>query len=135
MAAPDVWDLYAEYAELDRAGLTSAQQAVLAVLDLRQEVNSGGFDSYFRYWGGDTAPLALASLPQLLGQDWADLLREAMATLGPTYPPTADARTAALDAHDMNDELAALDDRFYELEGAVDADSRLNAYLHDDEER
>jgi hypothetical protein len=132
MAAPDMWDLYAEHGQLDRTSLTHAQQAVFAVCDLRQEVNSGGFDSYFRYWGGDTAPVALAALPDILGQDWSDLLRDAMDTLGSAYPPGPDARAAALDARDINDELAALDDRFYDLEASVDADARLDAALRDD---
>jgi Domain of unknown function (DUF4375) len=132
VASADLWDLYSEFAEQDRSSLSDAQQAVFAICDLRQEVNSGGFDSYFRYRGGDTAPVALAVLPDLLGQDWADLLLDAMDTLGSTYPAGAAARTEALDAQDRGAELSALDDRFYELEAAVDADLRLDTHFRDD---
>ena len=124
-----MWDLYSEYAQEDRSSLPDPQQAVFAVLDLRQEVGSGGFDSYFRYWGGDTAPLALAVLPDVLGQDWADLLRDAMDTFGATYPAGAAARADALDAQDREPELSALDDRLYDLDAATDADSRLEAHF------
>jgi hypothetical protein len=41
-------------------------------------VNSGGFENYFRAWGGNSAGDALAALPTLLGHEWADLLRAAM---------------------------------------------------------
>src|SRR5690349_1912653 len=116
MPSADVWDLYAEHGQLPRASLTHAQQAVFAICDLRQEVNSGGFDSYFRYGGGDTAPVALAALPEVLGQEWADLLLEAMTILGPAYPPGTDARARVLDAQDRDHELSALDERFYDLE-------------------
>jgi len=134
VASAGVWDLYAELGEQDRSGLSDAERAVFAICDLRQEVNSGGFDSYFRYWAGDSAPTAHAELPAVLGQDWADLLRDAMALLGPAYPSGAGARAAALDARDFDAELNALDDRFYELEAGVDADARLGALLHDDED-
>ena len=58
--------------------MTDRQRAVLAICDLRQEVNSGGFDRYFRHYGGSSAHEALSALPAVLGAEWAALFREAM---------------------------------------------------------
>ena len=129
MSATDVWDVYNILLKRDRWSLSDAQRGLVAVCDLRQEVNSGGFDSYFRYWGGNSAPEALAALPGLLSHEWADLLSEAMALLGPNYPTTQDVREELLDNQDLDEQLEALDDRYYALEGAMDADGRLNEYL------
>ncbi len=130
MGAVDAWSFYKEHGlERDRGGLGEVEIAVLAVLDLRQEVNSGGFDAYFRYWGGDTAPEALAALPRMLGAAWADLLRDAMALLGPDYPIDTNPRQERLDAAGIDDALDSMDRRFYDLEASIDADSLLTAFL------
>lgn len=125
----DVWDIYGQLAEQDPSTLPPAKRALVAVCDLRQEVNAGGFDNYFRAWGGNSADHALAALPNLLGQEWADLLRSAMELLGPAYPSDPDERGNRLDQLDLDDRLNELDERFYGLEGETDADAKLNAYL------
>jgi hypothetical protein len=125
----DVWDLYGQLADQEPGTLTSAQRGLVAVCDLRQEVNAGGFENYFRAWGGNSAHTALASLPQLLGQEWAELLASAMALFGPTYPPDPDERGSTLDRLDLDDHLSELDERLYDLEAEADADAKLNAYL------
>lgn len=125
----DVWTFYERAADTDRSNLTDVQRAALAICDLRQEVNAGGFDAYFRYWGGNTAPEALAALPAALGDEWASLLNEAMQVLGPNYPSDPDARAELLDQGDLENRLNDLDTRYYELEESVDADQRLNAFL------
>jgi hypothetical protein len=43
----------------DLASLTRDQQLLVALGEVRQEVNSGGFDRYFRYSGGGQAPTAV----------------------------------------------------------------------------
>lgn len=121
----DLWDFYGQYAEFDRSALGERERQVLAICDLRQEVNSGGFDSYFRYWGGDTAPTAAAALSQLLGSPWADVLREAMALLGSPYPASADDRAEKIDGDSLDEALYDLDRRFYALEASTEADPRL----------
>lgn len=125
----DVWDRYAQLADQEPAALTPAQRGLVAVCDLRQEVNAGGFDTYLRAWGGNSADVALAALPDLLGQEWADLLQSAMALLGTTYPSHPDERGETLDRLDLDDRLHELDERFYALEAGSDADVRLNTYL------
>jgi hypothetical protein len=125
----DVWDLYGQLTEQDSSTLSPAQRGLVAVCDLRQEVNAGGFDNYFRAWGGNSANDALAALPDLLGQEWADLLRSAMTLLGPAYPSDPDDRGALIDQLDLGDRLGVLDERLYALESETHADARLNSYL------
>ena len=126
----DVWDLYGELSNADPVSLSEAQRRVVAISDLRQEVNAGGFDTYLRAWGGNSAPVALAALPEVLGQDWADILNEAANVVGSTYPVDPDDRATRLDGDPAADDtLAALDERFYDLEATTDADARLNEYI------
>lgn len=129
MTQSNVWDAYAAIGERPRAELNDAQRDLAAVCDLRQEVNAGGFDAYFRYWGGDSAPVAVRAFASLLGQDWADLLREAMALLGPDYPTDTDTRARRLDDLRLDEQFQQLDNRYFALEADVDADARLNEYL------
>ncbi len=129
MLSADVWDFYNEFRE-QRTNLTQVQVAVLAICDLRQEVNSGGFDRYFRYWGGDSAVEALTRIGSSLGPDWEDLLREALALFGAPYPVDTDERQGLLDELDLDDQLEALDQRFFELEISGDTDSLLWARLN-----
>jgi hypothetical protein len=125
----DVWQYYEEHQNADRAHLTAFERGVLAVCDLRQDVNSGGFDSYFRYGGGDTARDALRALPDSLGDSWAALLTEAMSIFGEEYPTNRDERERALDAAGVEETLDDLAARYFVLEGVDDADAKLTAYL------
>jgi hypothetical protein len=128
--ATDAWDLYGELSDADPSYLSEAQRRVVAIGDLRQEVNAGGFDNYFRAWGGDSASVAVSALPEMLGQDWAGLLTDAMRVVGSPYPDDPDERAARLDADPSSDEtLAALDERFYDLETSTNADARLNKFI------
>lgn len=124
-----MWDFYTSLADNDRQGLSEVQRHVAAVCDLRQEVASGGFDSYFRNWGGDTALDALAGLGRVLGSEWEQVLLEAMQLLGPEYPTAIDDRETMLDSSALDATLQTLDRRFNALEAAVDADSLLSEYL------
>lgn len=121
----DVWEFYEQYAEEDRSSLNERDRQVLAICDFRQEVNSGGFDSYFRYWGGDTALTAVAGLPRLLGSGWADLLGEAVALFGVPYSLDADDRAEKIDDNSLDATLGDLDKRFYKLEATAGADAKL----------
>lgn len=125
----DAWSFYEELGEQDRSALSKEQAQVAAICDLRQEVNSGGFDVYFRYWGGNTARTALAALPTILGQRWADLLGRAMSLLGPDYPDDQSIREVRLDAPGVDQALKNLDTEFYDLEAAADADALVSAHL------
>ncbi|WP_165956861.1 DMP19 family protein [Kribbella antibiotica] len=121
----DAWAFYEQYAESDRSSLSERERQVLAVCDFRQEVNSGGFDSYFRYSGGDTALTAITALPRLLGSRWADLLGEAVALFGAPYPLDPDDRSEKVGSFDLDE----LDKRFYTLEASTNADGKLTEAL------
>ena len=127
----DVWSLYGDLGGSDPASLSDAQRGFVAILDLRQEVNAGGFDNYFRAWGGNSASEAMGALPGVLGQKWATLLHEAMQVVGSPYPQDdPDQRAARLDANTAADvTLSALDERFYDLEAAADVDARLSEFV------
>ncbi|QOK24201.1 DUF4375 domain-containing protein [Janibacter indicus] len=129
MNSTDVWSFYEAIGEADRRGLTPQEEQVAAICDLRQEINSGGFDGYFRYWGGNTAPTALSGLRALLGEPWAALLEDALALFGDTYPSNQTHREELLDRLDLGDALDELDSRFYDLESSTDADERLTHAL------
>ena len=126
-----MWALYAELGDRPRESLSDVERQLLAILDLRQEVNAGGFDAYLRGWGGDSALDALQALPGALGQPWADLLDEAVRVVGSPYPEgDPDERGARLDADPgAGATLDALDHRLYALEAAEDVDARLGDFL------
>ena len=92
-------------------------------------MNSGGFDTYFRYWGSDTAPDALAAIGKVLGPAWEELLREAMLALGPDYPADANVRFERVDEPRAQAALDSFDSTYFELENTSDADGLLAAYL------
>jgi len=123
----DIWQLYGAYASPEsRRPLSDEQRQLLAVCDLRQEVNSGGFDSYLRFWGADTASDALAIVGGALGEPWRQVLVEALGIFGTANPSTADERADVLNgAAEADDVLGLLDDRFFELENSHDADVAL----------
>lgn len=125
MTTRSVWDFYGALGEDARHGLTATEQPVAAICDLRQEVNAGGFDSYFRYGGGNTAPAALAGLPTTLGPEWAVLLTEALGLFGESYPMDPDARADVIDDLQLDQAFEDLGHKFLVLEGQTDADTLL----------
>ena len=118
-----IWDFYEGLGDRSREQLPLWQRGLAAICDLRQEVNAGGFDAYFRYWGGDSAPLALESLSGALGDSWAAVLRETMDLFGEHYPLDQKEREERLDELDLEDALEDLDGRYLALEASVNADS------------
>lgn len=129
MTTPHVWDFYDAIALKPRAGLTRTERTVAAICDLRVEINSGGFDAYFRYNGGDTAIVALEGIGSILGTEWHTLLAEAMSLLGEPYPQGSQRRADLLDLLELDDELDVLDERLYALEVSTDADVLLSRAL------
>lgn len=94
---------------------------------LRQEVASGGFDSYLRYSGAQSLSGAIEAAA-LLGPGWIELLREVEATLRETSPGDFDAREALLDEL-PEDLLDAWDARLLELEATSTADETFDAWV------
>lgn len=96
--------------------MTPEQRQVFAFNLLRQEVNNGGFDFFFRYRGnlGPCARLASFATPA-----WAALIDEACTLMGAPYPTSTIGFCDALDQLEAENPalLARLDDRFYQLRG------------------
>lgn len=129
-SSADVWAFYNARSDTDRSTLTADERGILAILDLRQEVAADGFVGYFSYWGGDIAEEALSALPDILGEEWAEVLREAMRLLGTPYPRDLDVRfEMLLDNDSLGDALNALDQRLHDLEARSDADAILGGAL------
>jgi hypothetical protein len=84
------------------------------------EVCNGGFHQFFHNSTGVLAPEALAGFRAIGMTEWADLLAQAMARFGTTYPRDRAARAALLprpvpgQRRRQWDPFDALDDRFFE---------------------
>jgi hypothetical protein len=110
--------------------MTVEQRLVFGLFSLRQEVDSGGFDSYFRYSGGDTAALALEGA-SLLSPRWSELIEDACRSLGSPYPLDIDTREQVLDRleKEQPDLLARLDRRKYALEAEERVDDKVDVFI------
>lgn len=110
--------------------MTREQQLVFAINYLRQEVNSGGFDAYLRYSGGNTLPLAREA-SSLLGPDWVALVDDVLDVLGTPHPRDIDERTARLDdlLSTSPGLLEAFDNRLYDLEAAQAVDEQIDEFI------
>jgi hypothetical protein len=99
---------------------------VLALGEIRAEVNSGGFDFYFRYSYRKNAPAAfeaarLAGCPALMA-----LVEEAIALIGCDVLNLDDEDVLYDRLEQIEDDLEELDKRFYDLEKTTDLDTALS---------
>ncbi|MEM7702038.1 MAG: DUF4375 domain-containing protein [Pseudomonadota bacterium] len=87
-----------------------------AVHCLHAEVHNGGFGQYFFNSTGTSAPEAVRGFEAIGMPEVADIVREAMAELGESYPTeTTDARRDRLETLDDEFDFEDYDERFYEL--------------------
>ena len=127
----DVWEFFESLESDSRGDLSEVELNVAAICDLRQAVNSGGLESYFWNSGGNTAQRAIGPLGDVLGNEWADLLRRAMSLFGATYPSDIDDRQRLLeDNEELEDALDEMDTEYQDLEAAADADALLTQHLN-----
>lgn len=110
--------------------MTPEQQLVFGLYYLRQEVNSDGFDAYFRYMGGNTAGLAVEGA-KLLSPRWSALIEDACRYLGSPYPLEIGAREQILDRleEEQPDFLHGLDKRLFALEAEEPVDDKIDAFV------
>jgi hypothetical protein len=110
--------------------MTDEQRMVFGINMLRQEVNSGGFDRYFRYSGGNTA-LDAAQGAKVLGPGWSTLVDEARRAIGSPYPIDTDSRAIAVDIllEDQPELFESFDERLYQIELDDPADERIDAFI------
>lgn len=110
--------------------MTPEQRMVFAFNMLRQEVNNGGFEAYFRYQGGDTATYAIEGARRIAGARWSTLIEEACRTMGSSYPADVETREHVVDRLAGGRELLSrLDDRLRRLEKVEPADDRIDNFV------
>ena len=105
-------------ARLGDAHLATPERVVLAVEAVEDRVNSGGFDSLFRYESA-LIPDIVPSLVAIGCDAVADLARSAIEAVDIHGPITASAIESAMDEENdaRDDRLEALDSLYYELSG------------------
>lgn len=126
MTSPDVWAIFDQLQHRDPASLTRDEHLVLALGEIRTEVNSGGFDFYLRYPYRKNAPTAseaarLAGCPAL-----AALIEEAIALIGRDVLNLDDEDVLYDRLEQIEGDLEELDKRFYDLEKTADLDTALS---------
>lgn len=118
------WSIFETLWDTDRSGLSRDQRLLVALAGLRQEVNSGGFDRYFRYSYGADAPAAVDAANEVSCPALGALILEGIARLDlDHYPAEASTREDRIDALDV--EFDDLDASFYALEDQDDLDARM----------
>jgi len=121
---PELSDhIFARVERVGLDGLSSAERTFHLVDSVLQEVNDGGFLQYFGNPASDRAREAITALERLGARHTAGLLRRALAVFGPDGPsPDWELRRAQVDVLDAasKQELAELDDEFYERDDAAD---------------
>jgi hypothetical protein len=132
MTSPDAWTVVDRLQHRDPVSLTRDERLVLALGELRTEVNSGGFDFYLRYPYRKNAPAA-SEAARLAGcSALATLIEEAIALVGRDVLHLDDVDALYDRLEQVEDALEDLDERFYDLEKTTDLDialSRLVARL------
>ena len=82
MNRPNAWTMFDQLQHRDPASLTRDERLVLAVGEIRTEVNSGGFDFYLRYPYRKNAPIAVEAARVAGCPALAALIEEAIALVG-----------------------------------------------------
>lgn len=110
--------------------MTPEQRTVVVLGMLRQDVMTGGFERYFRYDSGNSAPLALDAV-RLLPPAFRRVLGDAVRVLGLPYPVDPWAREEALDAALDRDPftLDVVDEAWRALERDHACDGILDAWV------
>lgn len=126
MTSPDAWAMVDRLQHREPASLTRDERLVLALGEVRADVNSGGFDFYLRYPHRKNAPTAseaahLSGCPAL-----AALIEEAIALVGRDLLLHDDEDALYDRLEQVEDDLGDLDRRCYDLEKTADLDAALS---------
>lgn len=124
------WTVFESLVLRDVDELSPAERQLVSVCSVRQEINSGGFDSYFRTSYGDTAPLAIETATAMGSPELAALIAQAVDRLGlDPYPSDCTVREDAIDDFDV--EFDDLDEAYYALERDHDLDALTEQLVAD----
>ena len=121
----DPWSRVAELQLRPWESLTEPERQLVAIGELRTEVNNGGFHQYFFNSAGDAAPDAIAAATSLELTPLVDLVERAMALFDGRYTADRSARQDLLEELDITGSFEALDTEFYRLEAALDLDTSM----------
>ena len=126
MTSPDPWAVFDQLQHRDPASLSRGERRVLALGEIRTEVNSGGFDFYLRYRSRKNAPTA-SEAARLAGcSALAALIEEAIALVGRDVLRLDDEDALYERLEQVEYELGDLDQRFNDLEETADLDRALS---------
>jgi hypothetical protein len=94
--------------------LSSIERKLLAVADLREEVNNGGFEQYFSNAAGDRHALALQALKEMGAAPLIKAMQRALIVFPASKPPaTPEARVKVIAAARAETIWGGCDDAFY----------------------
>jgi hypothetical protein len=99
---------------------------VLALGEVRSEVNHGGFDFYLRYPYRKNAPIAVEAARVAGSPALADLIEEAIALVGRDELHLGDEDALYGRLEQVEDDLDDLDRRFRDVENTADLDAALS---------
>ena len=111
--------------------VTEHERFVLAIEALEREVNNGGFHQFFTNSSVEFVDVIADALQAVRCTETAEVVREAIESLGIDGAPTAESVTSIMDQDDdgLFERLGAFDDRFYSVAEPI-AD-RLLAWISD----
>ena len=123
----DPWTIYESLSAKDWSSLSGPARQLVALGELRTEVNNGGFHQYFFNSGGDLAREALQASSDLDLESLRALIQQALDLLQGRYTNDREARQDVLDHLDNESEFEPLDTAFYAIEESIDLDAAMAA--------
>ena len=123
------WQVFDELERCDPVDLTDWDRQLLALGELRNEVNNGGFHQYFFNTAGERAEVAVEAAIRTKQTELAILVERAIAVLGTPYPigrSERQDRLSALNATSLA-KLDGLDDEYLALEQRCDLDAAMDS--------
>lgn len=121
----DAWKRYESLSAMDRSSLHGAALQLVALGELRTQVNNGGFHQYFFNSSGDLAMEALQASTALGIDQLAATIQQALGLLGGRYTADREGRQEVLDELDNEEEFEPLDAAFYGIEQSIDLDGAM----------
>lgn len=121
----DPWAIYESLSAKDWSSLHGAARQLVALGELRTEVNNGGFDQYFFNSGGDLATEALQACSDLALDSLRSTIQGALDLLQGRYTSDRAQRQEVLDQLGIETEFEPLDAAFYAIEESIDLDAAM----------